>query len=72
MFIDSEPDTWNMSPNALEKAFMDAAKSNKMPKAVIIVNLYGQSAKMDELISICNKYQVPIIEDAAESLGIHL
>ena len=69
VFIDSEPDTWNMSPIALEKAFIDAAKSNKMPKAVIIVNLYGQSAKMDELISICNKYQVPIIEDAAESLG---
>ena len=69
VFIDSEPDTWNMSPIALEKAFIDAAKSNKMPKAVIIVNLYGQSAKMDELISICNQYQVPIIEDAAESLG---
>lgn len=69
IFIDSEPDTWNMSPTALEEAFRDAVKQNKLPKAVIIVNLYGQSAKMDELTSICKKYGVPIIEDAAESLG---
>lgn len=69
VFIDSEPDSWNMSPVALEKAFKDAAAVDELPKAVIIVNLYGQSAKMDELISICNKYDVPIIEDAAESLG---
>ena len=58
-----------MSPNALEKAFSDAVKKNKLPKAVIIVNLYGQSAKMDELVTICEKYDVPVIEDAAESLG---
>ena len=44
----------------------------KLPKAVIIVNLYGQSAKMDELLSICNQYKVPVIEDAAESLGATL
>lgn len=69
VFIDSEPDTWNMSPSALEEAFKDAAASNKLPKAVIIVNLYGQPAKMEELLSLCNEYQVPIIEDAAESLG---
>ncbi|MDZ5473326.1 aminotransferase class I/II-fold pyridoxal phosphate-dependent enzyme [Bacillus sp. 31A1R] len=69
VFIDSEPDTWNMSPEALEKAFREANLNNTLPKAVIIVNLYGQSAKMDELVPICRKYNVPIIEDAAESLG---
>ena len=69
VFIDSEPDTWNMSPQALKRAFSDAEKAEKLPKAVIIVNLYGQSAKMDELLAICDDYNVPIIEDAAESLG---
>lgn len=69
VFIDSERDSWNMSPLALEQALKDAAENGEPPKAVIIVNLYGQSAKMDELISICKKYDVPIIEDAAESLG---
>ncbi len=69
VFIDSEPETWNMSPKALEKAFQDAFLEGKLPKAVIVVNLYGQSAKMDELLLICNQYNVPMIEDAAESLG---
>jgi pyridoxal phosphate-dependent aminotransferase EpsN len=69
VFIDSEPETWNMSPQALEKAFMEAASIGKLPKAVIVVNLYGQSAKMDELTSLCDQYGVPMIEDAAESLG---
>ncbi|TDL92295.1 aminotransferase class I/II-fold pyridoxal phosphate-dependent enzyme [Vibrio vulnificus] len=69
IFIDSEPETWNMSPNALERALREAANAGKLPKAVIIVNLYGQPAKMDELVTICNQYEVPIIEDAAESLG---
>ncbi|WP_053365625.1 DegT/DnrJ/EryC1/StrS family aminotransferase [Bacillus sp. FJAT-27245] len=69
VFIDSEPDTWNMCPKALKRAFKIAAKTNKLPKAVIVVNLYGQSAKMDEISAICNEYEVPFIEDAAESLG---
>ncbi|WP_285292030.1 aminotransferase class I/II-fold pyridoxal phosphate-dependent enzyme [Bacillus sp. ISL-18] len=69
IFIDSEPDTWNMSPDALERAFLDAKDNGRLPKAVILVNLYGQSAKMDEIIAICDYYNVPIIEDAAESLG---
>lgn len=69
VFIDSEPDTWNMSPEALLRAFEDASRSGRLPKAVIIVHLYGQSAKMTELMDICSHYQVPIIEDAAESLG---
>jgi pyridoxal phosphate-dependent aminotransferase EpsN len=69
VFIDSEPDTWNMSPLALERAFEEAKREGQLPKAVIVVNLYGQSAKMDEILEICNKYNVPVIEDAAESLG---
>lgn len=69
VFIDSEPDTWNMSPTALRKALEEASLRGKLPKAVIVVNLYGQSAKMDALLLICNYYGVPMIEDAAESLG---
>ncbi|KYG27754.1 DegT/DnrJ/EryC1/StrS family aminotransferase [Alkalihalobacillus trypoxylicola] len=69
VFIDSEPETWNMSPRALEKALIDSATAGILPKAVIVVNLYGQSAKMDEIQALCNAYQIPIIEDAAESLG---
>ncbi|MGE7614597.1 DegT/DnrJ/EryC1/StrS family aminotransferase [Paenibacillus sp. NPDC101420] len=69
VFIDSEPETWNMSPIALEKAFEWAKKENIMPKAVIIVDLYGQSADYDSLLPICEHYGVPVIEDAAEALG---
>ncbi|MEH7255335.1 aminotransferase class I/II-fold pyridoxal phosphate-dependent enzyme [Neobacillus niacini] len=69
VFIDSEPETWNMSPRALERALMDSVIEEKLPKAVIVVHLYGQSAKMDEILQLCNKYNIPVIEDAAESLG---
>lgn len=69
VFIDSEPETWNMSPQALKRALVASSVDGKLPKAVIVVNLYGQIAKMDEIISLCNHYKVPIIEDAAESLG---
>lgn len=69
VFIDSDLDTWNMSPKALERALRDAKAKNQLPKAVIIVNLYGQSANYDALCQLCNEYNVPIIEDAAESLG---
>lgn len=69
VFIDSEPETWNMSPQALGNALKDAASIGKLPKAVLVVNLYGQSAKMDELLAICDEYDVTLIEDAAESLG---
>lgn len=64
VFIDSELESYNMSPVALEKAFKE-----HRPKAVIVVNLYGQSADMDALTEICDRYGVPIVEDAAESLG---
>src|SRR5690625_918158 len=69
VLIDSEMDTWNMSPQALERALDEAKGNGKLPKAVIVVNLYGQSARMDELVNICDVYGVPVIEDAAESLG---
>ena len=69
VFIDSEPETWNMSPGALEKAFAWARQQGKMPKAVIIVDLYGESADWDALLPICRKYNVPVIEDAAEAVG---
>lgn len=69
VFIDSEPESHNMSPVALEKAFKDYEEKGEMPKAVIVVNLYGQSADMDKIMEICKKYNVQIIEDAAESLG---
>lgn len=69
VFIDCEPGSWNMSPAALERAFGAARAEGWMPKAVIVVNLYGQSADMDALIEICDRHGVPVIEDAAESLG---
>jgi len=69
VFIDSEPDTWNMSPRALQRALEDADRANQLPKAVIVVNLYGQSAKMAEITDLCSRYEIPIVEDAAESLG---
>ena len=69
VFIDSDPATWNMSPNALERALIQAEKENKLPKAVIVVHLYGQNADMDRIEGLCSHYNVPIIEDAAESLG---
>ncbi len=69
VFIDSEPITWNMSPTALEKAFEWARRENRLPACVILVNLYGQSADMDALLPICERYGVPVLEDAAESLG---
>jgi len=69
VFIDSEPGSWNMSPVALEKAFKAAIKQGRIPKAAIVVNLYGQSADMDPLREICSLHCVPIIEDTAESLG---
>jgi dTDP-4-amino-4,6-dideoxygalactose transaminase len=69
VLIDSEPATWNMSPAALERAFVWAKREGRLPKCVVIVNLYGQSADMDALLPICEKYGVPVLEDAAESLG---
>lgn len=69
IFIDSDTNSWNMCPLALERAFATAKSEGWLPRAVIIVNLYGQSADMDLLLPICAQYGVPVLEDAAESLG---
>jgi dTDP-4-amino-4,6-dideoxygalactose transaminase len=64
VFIDSDYETWNMNPKALEKAF-----EKYTPKAVVVVHLYGRAAKMEEIVKICEEHNVPILEDAAEGLG---
>lgn len=69
VFIDSEPNSWNMSAQALEEACHKLVREGRKPKAIIIVHLYGQNADMSELSRICDHYGIPIIEDAAESLG---
>ncbi len=69
VFVDSEPDTWNMDPELLEKAIKDRLQKGRKPKAVIAVHLYGQPAKLDDIVQICQTYDVPLIEDAAEALG---
>ena len=69
VFIDSENDTWNMDPELLKIALEDAKQNGKLPKAIIPVHLYGMPAKMNEIITIANEYNIPVIEDAAEALG---
>ncbi len=69
IFIDSEEETWNMCPLALELAIEDRIKKGKKPKAIIVVHLYGMPAKIGEISNIAEKYQITLIEDAAEALG---
>ena len=69
IFIDSERETWNICPKALEIAIKDRLSKGKKPKAIIVVYLYGMPAKMDEIMKIANEYEIPIIEDSAEALG---
>jgi dTDP-4-amino-4,6-dideoxygalactose transaminase len=69
VFVDSNEETWSMSPRALEKALRWTAKSGIKPKAAIVVSLYGQSADMDPILALCSQHGVDVIEDAAESLG---
>jgi dTDP-4-amino-4,6-dideoxygalactose transaminase len=70
VFIDSETDTWNMSPEYLKKAIKDRIeRTGKTPKVIIPVHLYGMPAKMDEILEIAQKYNIPMVEDAAEALG---
>lgn len=71
-FIDSEPTSWNMSPQALKRALAAAATRGRLPKAIIVVHLFGQSADMPALKVIADEYEVPIVEDAAESLGAEI
>lgn len=70
VFVDSEAQTWNMSPNYLEIAIEDRiTKTGKKPKAIVVVHLYGMPADMDAIMAVANKYDIPVIEDAAEALG---
>ncbi len=70
VFVDSEPDTWNISSELLEEAILDRKKATgRYPKAIIPVHLYGMPAKMDEILSIAEKYSIPVLEDSAEAMG---
>jgi len=69
IFVDSEEDTWNMDPRLLEKAIEERMEMGTKPKAIIVVHLYGMPAKMDEITAIADRYEIPVIEDAAEALG---
>jgi dTDP-4-amino-4,6-dideoxygalactose transaminase len=69
VFVDSEEDTWNMDPVLLEKAIEDRIANDKKPKAILVVHLYGMPAKMDAIMTVANKYDIPVVEDAAEALG---
>ena len=69
IFVDSERDTWNICPNALETAIKERISKGRRPKAIIAVHLYGMPFKVDEIRTIANKYEIPIIEDSAEALG---
>lgn len=70
VFVDSEPDTWNMSPDALEEAIIDRHRvTGRYPKAIVVVHLYGMPAKMDEIMAVAGRYGIPVLEDAAEALG---
>jgi dTDP-4-amino-4,6-dideoxygalactose transaminase len=69
VFVDSEESTWNISPEYLQEAIQDRIKKGKKPKAIIVVHLYGMPARMDEIMAIARRYEIPVVEDAAEALG---
>jgi pyridoxal phosphate-dependent aminotransferase EpsN len=69
VLVDSERDSWNIDPDLVAQALRERAKIGKLPKALIVVHLYGQSANLDPIVECCREYEVPLIEDAAEALG---
>jgi pyridoxal phosphate-dependent aminotransferase EpsN len=69
VFLDSDRTSWNLDPNLLEKALRQRTARGRLPKAVIVVDLYGQSADMNSILAVCAEYNVPVLEDAAEALG---
>jgi len=69
VFLDSDYSTWNLDPNILEDALRERAHRNKLPRALVVVHLYGQCADMDPILTLCHQYGVPVLEDAAEALG---
>lgn len=69
VFLDSTPDNWNLDPDLLDAALRERAARNRLPKAVVVVHLFGQCADMDPIMESCNRYGIPVLEDAAEALG---
>lgn len=69
VFVDSDVDSWNISPDLLERSILDGIKKGKKPSALVLVHLYGMPAKLGDILSIAQKYELPIVEDAAEALG---
>jgi pyridoxal phosphate-dependent aminotransferase EpsN len=69
VFLDSDRATWNLDPQLLQDALDQRARNGRLPKAVIVVHLYGQCADMDPILEACNRYEIPVLEDAAEALG---
>ena len=69
VFIDSDRTSWNMNPDLLEEALKQRAKIGKLPKAVVLVHLYGQSADLEPILKACDRYEIPLFEDVVESLG---
>lgn len=69
IFVDSETDTWNISPEILEDAILSRIAAGTKPKAIVLVHLFGMPAKIKEIIDVANKYQIPVLEDAAEAVG---
>lgn len=70
VFVDSEPDTWNLDPELLDKAIADRkVKTGKLPKVIVVVDLYGMPAKLDEILEVASRWEIPVLEDAAEAFG---
>lgn len=69
VFLDSDYSTWNLDPNILEAALRDRAQRKKLPRALVVVHLYGQCADMDPILALCRSYEIHVLEDAAEALG---
>lgn len=70
IFVDSEKETWNMCPKELERAIVDRKEqTGNYPKAIVVVHLYGMPAQLDQIMAVANKYNIPVLEDAAEALG---
>ena len=69
VFVDSDRTTWNLDPDLLSRALQERAAVNRLPKALVVVHLYGQSADMDPILHVCAEYGVTVIEDAAEAVG---
>jgi len=67
--VDSERQSWNIDPDLLAQLLKRKAAQNRLPRAVVVVHLYGQSANLDPILDLCNRYDIPVLEDAAEALG---